>query len=35
MNDYNNYQLIGYKSIAKALNDRIVTDYFYRLMLIS
>lgn len=35
MNDYNNYQIIGYKSIAKALNDRIVTDYFYRLMLIS
>ena len=35
MNDYNNYQLIGYKSVAKALNDRIVTDYFYRLMLIS
>ena len=35
MNDYNNYQIIRYKSIAKALNDRIVTDYFYRLMLIS
>lgn len=35
MNDYNNYQLIGYKSLSKALNDRILTDYFYRLMLIS
>lgn len=35
MNDYNNYSIIGYKSVAKALNDRILTDYFYRLMLIS
>lgn len=35
MNDFNNYQLIGYKSMAKALNDRILTDYFYRLMLVS
>ena len=35
MNEYKNYPIIGYKSVAKMLNDRIVTDYFYRLMLIS
>lgn len=35
MNENKNYPIIGYKSVAKMLNDRIVTDYFYRLMLIS
>lgn len=35
MNENKNYPILGYKSMAKLLNDRIVTDYFYRLMLIS
>ena len=29
------YELIKYKSMAKYMNDRILTDYFYRLMLIA
>ena len=29
------YQLIGMKNIAKKMNDRVFTDYFYRLMLIA
>ena len=29
------YNLITYKSLSKYLNDRVITDYFYRLMLIA
>lgn len=28
-------KLLGYKSFSKRLNDRVFTDYFYRLMLLS
>lgn len=28
-------RLLGYKSFSKRLNDRILTDYYYRLMLLS
>lgn len=29
------YSIINYKSMAKYMNDRVITDYFYRLMLIA
>lgn len=38
MNNANNvikYDLLEFKSVAKTLNNRMFTDYFYRLMLIS
>lgn len=31
----NNYKLRSYKSVAQQMNQRIFTDYFYRLMLIA
>lgn len=30
-----NYSIINYKSMAKYMNDRVITDYFNRLMLIA
>ena len=32
---FNDEKLLGYKSFSKRLNDRVFTDYFYRLMLLS
>ena len=30
-----NYKLMSYETKAKEMNNRVFTDYFYRLMLIS
>lgn len=35
MKDKRNYNLLSYSSIAKQLNNRVYTNYFYRLMLIA
>lgn len=32
---FDDSKLLGYKSFSKRLNDRVFTDYFYRLMLLS
>lgn len=34
-NNYNTYELMSYESVSKQLNNRVFTNYFYRLMLIS
>lgn len=31
----NNYELLSYQSVAKQMNNRVYTNYFYRLMLIA
>ena len=31
----NNYELLSYASVSKQLNNRVYTNYYYRLMLIA
>jgi hypothetical protein len=31
----NNYEILSYESVAKSLNNRVYTNYYYRLMLIA
>ena len=31
----NNYEILSYESVAKHLNNRVYTNYYYRLMLIA
>ena len=35
MNLENNYELLSYQSVSKQLNNRVYTNYYYRLMLIA